>query len=39
MAGLSVGDVVSECHVVGQPLFRYQDDALSNTHKKMGKGF
>ena len=38
MAGLSVGDVVSECrlnqcHLVGQPLFKYQDDARSNTHK------
>ena len=53
VAGLSVGDVVSECrlmdvltsetcwaiynkalcHLVGQPLFKYQDDARSNTHK------
>ena len=21
------------CHLVGQPLFKYQDDARSNTHK------
>jgi len=38
VAGLSVGDVVSECglnkcHLVGLPLFKYQDDARSNTHK------
>ena len=41
VAGLSVRDVVSECrlnhywpvHLVGLPLFKYQDDARSNTHK------
>jgi len=37
VAGLSVGDVVSECHLVGQPLFKYQDDARSNTHKIQPK--
>ena len=52
IAGMSVGDVVSECrlnhywpvicgpwgfrgHLVGQPLFKYQNDARSNTHKMV----
>ena len=26
-------DDTSKCHLVGQPLFKYQDDARSNTHK------
>ena len=27
--------MTSKCHQVGLPLFKYQDDARSNTHKIM----
>ena len=29
----SMAQIQIKCHLVGQPLFKYQDDARSNTHK------